>query len=144
MTCQQFGQNVHIFQRVKLTMTVAARGLHYAVVLVIAHHGLVTISLATLLDVALDLHAQLTLHAAALGEDTVRPVAHRLGIVFVTRAVLGLGQRIHLVVFTLVTLFALALKEETNKQCLPHYNYSLNKDMNFFLIWLARFGQFVN
>lgn len=47
-------------------MAVTARSLHYAVVLVIAHHGLVTISLATLLDVPLDLHAQLTLHAAAL------------------------------------------------------------------------------
>lgn len=47
-------------------MAVTARGLYYAVVLVIAHHGLVTISLAALLDVTLDFHAQLTLHAATL------------------------------------------------------------------------------
>lgn len=48
-------------------MAVAARGLHYAIVLVVAHHCLVTISLATLFDITLDLHAQLTLHAPPLG-----------------------------------------------------------------------------
>lgn len=51
----------------KLTMAVAARSLNYLVVLVVARHGLIPITLATLFDVALDLHAQLTLHAAALG-----------------------------------------------------------------------------
>lgn len=55
-----------LFEQRKLTMAVTARGLHYAIVLVIAHHGLVTISLATLLDVTLDLHSQLALHTAAL------------------------------------------------------------------------------
>lgn len=47
-------------------MAVTAGRLHYAIVLVIAHHGLVTISLATLLDVTLDLHAQVALHATTL------------------------------------------------------------------------------
>ena len=88
-------------------MAVTARGLHYSVVLVIAYHGLITITLATLLDVTLDPHAQLTLHAATLRENTVRPVAQRLGVVFVTWAVLCLTQGIQLVVFTLVPLFAL-------------------------------------
>lgn len=88
-------------------MAITARGLHYAVVLVIAYRGLVTITLATLLDVTLDPHAQLTFHAATLRENTVRPVAQRLGVVFVTWAILRLTQGIHLVVFTLVPLFAL-------------------------------------
>ncbi len=101
-----------LFRHAKLTMAVTARGLYYAVVLVIAHHGLVTISLAALLDVTLDLHAQLTLHAATLRQDTVRPVAHRLGIVFVTWAVLGLAHRIHLMIFTLVLLFAPPCKKD--------------------------------
>lgn len=47
-------------------MAVTAGCLHYATVLVIAHHRLVTISLATLLDVTLDLHAEVTLHATTL------------------------------------------------------------------------------
>lgn len=92
-------------------MAVTARVLHYAIVLVVARHGLVTISLAALFYVTLDLHPQLPLHAAPLRQDAVRPVAHRLSVVFVTRAILGLAQRIHLVVFTLVTLFALTCKQ---------------------------------
>jgi len=99
----------------QLTVAVAARGLHDAVVLVVAHHGLVPVSLATLLDVTLDLHAQLTLHTAPLGQDAVRPVAHGLGVVFVTRAILGLALGVHLGVFTLVMLFALPWKKTTTK-----------------------------
>ena len=91
-------------------MAVAARRLHYTVVLVIAHHGLVAVSLTALLDVTLDLHAQLALHAATLRKDTVRPVSHRLSVVFITWAILGLTQGIDLVVFTLVSLFALPCK----------------------------------
>lgn len=94
-------------------MAVAARVLHNATVLVVAGHGLVAVPLATLLDVTLDLHAQLALHAAALGEDAVGPVAHRLGVVLVARAVLRLAQRIHLIVFTLVALFALTCKQHS-------------------------------
>lgn len=48
-------------------MAVTARSFYDAVILVIAHHGLVAISLAALLDVTLDLHAKLALHADALG-----------------------------------------------------------------------------
>lgn len=87
-------------------MTVAARSFHQATVLVVARHGLVAVALTALLDVPLHLHAELTLHAAVLRKDAVRPVPHRLGVVLLTRAVLGLTQGVHLVVFTLVTLFA--------------------------------------
>lgn len=52
-------------------MAVTARRLHQLVVLVVARHGLVAVTLATLFDVALDLHAQLTLQAAPLREDAV-------------------------------------------------------------------------
>lgn len=52
-------------------MTVAARSLNDLVVLVVARHGLVSITLATLFDVTLDLHALLALYAAPLGQDTV-------------------------------------------------------------------------
>lgn len=96
------------------TVAVAARVLHNATVLVVAGHGLVAVSLAAFLDVPLDLHPQLALHAAALGQDAVRPVAHWLGVVFVARAILGLAQRIHLMVFTLVTLFALSCKQHVH------------------------------
>lgn len=88
-------------------MAVAAGRLHHAVVLVVADHGLVAVALAALLDVALDLHAQLALHAAPLRQDAVGPVAHGLGVVLVTGAVLHFGQRIHLVVLTLVALLTL-------------------------------------
>lgn len=47
-------------------MAVAARSLNNLVVLVVARHGLISITLATLFDVTLDLHAQLTLYAATL------------------------------------------------------------------------------
>lgn len=50
----------------KLTMAVAARSLHNLVVLVVTRHGLITITLATLFDVTLDLHAQLTLDTTTL------------------------------------------------------------------------------
>lgn len=95
-------------------MAVAARVLHNATVLVVAGHGLVAVPLAALLDVALDLHPQLALHTAALGKDAVRPVAHRLGVVLVARTVLGLAQRKHLVVFTLLALFALPCKRDVH------------------------------
>lgn len=72
-------------------MTVAPRCLHKAIILVVAHHGLVAIALATLLNITLNLHAQDTLHTASLRQDAVRPVAHRLGIVLITGAVLGLA-----------------------------------------------------
>lgn len=52
-------------------MAVATRSLHYAVVLVVAHHGLVAVSLATLFDVTLYLKAKLTLHLTTLRKDTV-------------------------------------------------------------------------
>lgn len=89
------------------TVAVAAGRLHQLVVLVVASHGLVAVPLATLLDVALDLHTQLTLQAPPLREDTVRPVPHRLGVVLVARAVLGLTQRVCLMVPALLPFFAL-------------------------------------
>lgn len=72
-------------------MTVAPRRLHKVVILVVAHHGLVAIALAALLNITLDLHPQDTLHSSSLRQDAVRPVAHRLSIVFVAGAVLGLA-----------------------------------------------------
>lgn len=95
-------------------MAVAAGVLHDATVLVVAGHGLVAVPLAALLDVTLDLHPQLALHAAALGEDAVRPVAHWLGVVLVARTVLGLAQGIHLIVLALVALFALTCKQRVD------------------------------
>lgn len=95
-------------------MAVAARSLHNLVVLVVARHGLISITLATLFDVPLDLHAQLTLYAAALGEDTIGPVPHRLGVVLVTGAVLGLTQWKHLMVPALVPFFALSCTNTRN------------------------------
>lgn len=92
-------------------MTVAARRLHQPVVLVVAHHGLVPVALTAFLDVPLDLHAQLALHAAPLWQDAVRPVAHRLGVVLVAGAVLRLGYRVQLVVLALIAFFALPCKE---------------------------------
>lgn len=59
------------YREIKLTVAVAARSLNNLVVLVVARHGLISITLATLLDVTLDLHAQLTLYAATLWQDTV-------------------------------------------------------------------------
>lgn len=90
------------------TVAVAAGRFHQLVVLVVAGHGLVAVPLATLLDVALDLHTQLTLQAPPLREDTVRPVPHRLGVVLVARAVLGLTQRVRLMVPALLPFFALS------------------------------------
>lgn len=87
-------------------MTVAAQSLYQPVVLVIANHGLVAVALATLLDVPLDLHPQNALHSASFRQDAVRPVSHRLGIIFITGAVLGLTQRVHLSVLALVFLLA--------------------------------------
>lgn len=96
-------------------MTVAARSLHQATVLVVARHCLVAVALTTFLDVPLHLHAKLALHAAVVRKDAVRPVSNRLGIVLLTRAVLGLTQGVHLVVFTLVTLFTLSWDRYKNK-----------------------------
>ena len=89
-----------------ITMAVAAWGFYQSVFLIVTHHRLETVTLATLFDVTLDSHAQNALHTATLWQDAVRPVAHRQGIVLVTRAVLGLTQRVHLGVLTLVFLLA--------------------------------------
>lgn len=92
-------------------MAITARVFHNAIVLVITGHCLVTISLAALLHVTLNFHPQLPLHTTAFRKDAVGPVAHWLGIVFVAWAVLGLTQRIHLMVFALVSLFTLTCKQ---------------------------------
>lgn len=72
-------------------MTVAPGCLYKAVILVVAHHGLVAIALATLFNITLNLHAQDAFHSASLRQDAVGPVAHWLGIVLIAGAVLGLA-----------------------------------------------------
>ena len=95
-----------------LTVAVAARGLHQPVVLVIAHHGLVAVALAALLDVPLDLQAQRPLGPAPLRQDAIRPVAHGLGVVLVAGAVLGLRQWVQLVDLALLPLLALPCEQK--------------------------------
>lgn len=102
-------------EELKLTVTVAAQSLYQPVVLVIADHGLVAVALAALFDVPLNLHAQNALHSASFRQDAVRPVPHRLGVVLVTGTVLGLTQRVHLSVLTLVFLLAPPYGEEEQR-----------------------------
>lgn len=90
-----------------LTVTVATGCFHQPVVLVIAGHSLIAVALPTVLDVSWNFQSQDIVNAASLGQDAVRPVAHRPSVVLVTGTVLGLAQRIHLGVLALVFLLTL-------------------------------------